>query len=311
MNQPSELMRVGAMPESLEARLKHTELMPAEDHLRPRRHSLWETVPLFVGTSLLTVVILGWWAPSIVLLMSMMFMIFMGLWTVRRRQVRAVDENMRAIKLLNDGRVEEAGEVFETLARSEQRSWGHAVFVFNRGVAHMLEGRLRRAFSLFNAVYYSRAFRWGAHRGYEPLLLIEMGTCASLLGWGREAEEYRDKARKLLPKEEFPRLLILEAMIEARRGRHAEVIRMIRDQWTLAEHVVRPPTLRSLRVIMAFAMERQGLSNTEDFALLMDAARPERFDPTGRFNEYDYLGTEWPEIRDFLVRYRFSVAQSK
>src|SRR5690606_2557643 len=138
--------------DSLETRLKRTELMPAEDHLRPRRHSLWETVPLFVGTSLLTVVFLGMFAPSFFVVMALFTVVFAAFWTARRRQVWAVDANMQAIKLLNAGHVREAGEKFEELARTEQRTWGHAVFVFNRGVAHMLEGRLQRAFSIFNAV---------------------------------------------------------------------------------------------------------------------------------------------------------------
>jgi tetratricopeptide (TPR) repeat protein len=274
--------------------------MPAEDHLRPRRHSLWETVPLFVGTSLLTVVFLGMFAPSFFVVMALFTVVFAAFWTARRRQVWAVDANMQAIKLLNAGHVQEAGEKFEELARTEQRTWGHAVFVFNRGVAHMLEGRLQRAFSIFNAVYYSRAFRWGAHRGYEPLLLIEMGSCAALMGWTKEANDYLTKAKKLLPHDEFPRLVILEALLAARRGNFREVVTKIRDNWTLAEDVVRPPTLRSLRVLMAFSMERLGMTQTADFELLIEAARPEPgFGP----NEYDYLGVEWPEMRDFLVRY--------
>jgi tetratricopeptide (TPR) repeat protein len=233
-------------------------------------------------------------------------LILAGFWTARARQSRAVQKNLHAIQLLNEGHVEEAGEVFERLAQSEMRSWGHAVFVFNRGVAHMLAGRLQRAFSLFNAVYYSRAFRWGSHRGYEPLLLIEMGTCAALLGWMKEAEDYRKKALDCLPQSEFPRMLILDALILVRSGRHQEAISVISRDWDAAEHVIRPPSLRSVRVLMGFAMEATGMANSQDFRLLMEASKPERFNPHASFNEYDYLGVQWPQMLDFLRRRGFT-----
>lgn len=306
MNPRTDLIHTGTMAQGLESRLKHTELMPAEDHLRPRRHSLWESIPIFVGTSALTVFFLGWFGPSFFVLTVFFMLILAGFWTARARQSRAVQKNLHAIQLLNEGHVEEAGEVFERLAQSEMRSWGHAVFVFNRGVAHMLAGRLQRAFSLFNAVYYSRAFRWGSHRGYEPLLLIEMGTCAALLGWMKEAEDYRKKALDCLPQSEFPRMLILDALILVRSGRHQEAISVISRDWDAAEHVIRPPSLRSVRVLMGFAMEATGMANSQDFRLLMEASKPERFNPHASFNEYDYLGVQWPQMLDFLRRRGFT-----
>ncbi len=205
----------------------------------------------------------------------------------------AVRQNQNAVNLLNAGHVEEAAQIFDRLTHTERNTSAHAVYVFNRAVAYVLQGRPRRAYSLFNAVQKSRAFSFGFSNMYLPLLYVEMGTCLALLGHLEQAHQYRQQAYQKLKKEEHGRIMFLDALLLARGGQFGAVVQSLRGRDQEAEAMLRVPTRRALRAIHAYALRRLGEQDSTRFRTLVEGARSRR-------GEYDWVGAEWPEFRRFL-----------
>jgi tetratricopeptide (TPR) repeat protein len=268
------------------------ELMPPEAQYNPSRSfggGVLTTFFVFFGAAFALI----WFSASVMPILLLMTGYFARAFVMRAAHANAVQKNQSAVNLLNAGRVDEAAALFDQLTSSERRSPAHAVYVFNRAVAFVLQGRPRRAFSLFNAVRKSRAFTFGFSSSYLPLLHVELGTCLALIGELEEARRHRDRALKMLDGPHRGRLVFFEALLLVREGRLPEADHLIRRRWHDAEAVLRVPTLRGLRVIHAFVLRRLNGSRSEARAVL-ERLRPHR--P----GEFDWIAAEWPEFRAFL-----------
>jgi len=275
-------------------RLKVTELMPPEDYYRPQVRSPGARGLAWFLIWMIATFMLFWSTASMTAVGSLILVASLLLYWQRHSQVDAVESNQDAIQLLNEGSVDDAARRFEELAKEEQKTHGHAVFVHNRAVAYMLQGKLKRAFSLFNAVDRSRHFRWGPNRSYEPLLYAEMATCLALMGEMSEARDYRDIASSKLPRSEMPRLALVDTIIGLRQRRYEDVLRLLDGVWHDARDLLRVPTFRALMLLRAYALDNYGTGYEDQIRGLISSAT------TGRRGEFDYLATEWPEFRQFL-----------
>lgn len=269
--------------------------MPPEDHYRPQKRSPGTRGVLWFGIWIVATFTLFWTTASMTAIGAVLLVLSIGFYWQRHTHLGAVEENQGAIQLLNAGYVDEAADRFEALTRQEKRTTGHPVFVHNRAVAYMLQGRLRRAYSLFNAVDYSRHFRWGANRAYEPLLYVEMATCLALLGDLGEARTYRDRAARSLPSSENARLAVVDAILGLRVERPGDVLRMFDRIWNDASELLRPPTFKAMMLLKAYALQMYGPDYEHRIRQLI--AEATRGSSAG---DFDYLSAEWPELRHFF-----------
>lgn len=282
------------LPATLPQRIKTTELVPAESYLRPKRRRIIGAAIAFGVSATVTFVLLNTFS-SLILIVALLTIIG-AVARVRMEDARAVETNQRAIALLNEGYIDEAAGAFEDLARTHSETAGHAVYVFNTGVAYMLQGRLRRAYATFNAVLLSRRFLYGAHGNHEALLLSEMAVAAALMDWREDAQRLLKRAAKRVPNDEMARLALADAVLSMRGGSPQLALEVIRRNGPSAEQLLRPPTIRALMVVRAFALEQLGRYEEADEAVL-------RLMPI-RHGEFDWLGAEWPAMRAFLAQIR-------
>jgi Flp pilus assembly protein TadD len=244
------------------------------------------------GTALITMALLNVFS-SLFFIVTMLILLAM-ISRARLEDSRGIEANQHAIALLNDGQVDEAARAFQELARSFEHADGHAVYVFNTGVSFMLQGNLRRAFAVFNAVKLSRRFGFGPHSTHEPLLHAEMSACAALLGWTDEAQSLRARAFRRLSHEEHARLALTDAILALRAKDPRLALEVIRRHGPSAEGLLRPPTIRALMILRAFALEELRAFDEADQAV-------RRLMPI-RPAEFVWLGAEWPEMRAFLAK---------
>lgn len=281
-------------------RLQMSELMPPEANYRPKRRS--GGLNLLTSFSIFFMATIGllYFSSSILPIFVLLGILFTSSLYHRHAQLQAVEENQSAVLLLNAGDVDEAADVFERLTESERHTRAHPIYVFNRAVAYMLQGRLKRAFSLFNAVKHSRHFHFGAGRGYLPLMYIEMASCLALMGHLEDARDHLRRAHKGLAGPDLARTAFPEAVVGLRAGRPNAVIQRLSKQWRLAEDLLRVPTMRALRLLLAFAYELDGADPAHVARLLsaIDDPRP---------GEFDWVCTEWPELREFVRRNGFAL----
>jgi tetratricopeptide (TPR) repeat protein len=281
------------LPVLYKERIQPTELVPAETWLRPRRRRASAGL-VFLATAFFTIFVLKAFSPIFILFAVMALVVIIS--RVRVEDARAVEANQDAIALLNDGRFDEASQAFEGLAQTYNKTNGHAVYVFNTGVAFMLQGKLRRAFAVFNSVLISKRFAYGAHGNHEALLLAEMAACAALLGWKEDADKFRRRAAKKLKGDEVTRLSVADVIIALRGGAPKAALEIMRRNGPTAEDVLRPPSVRALLIMRAFALEELKAHREADDAVRnVMPIRP---------GEFDWLGQNWPEMRNFLSNIR-------
>ncbi len=272
-----------------------TDLMPPENYLRPGRFSRFWVVYLGLVGSLSSAVLLLIAAPSLAVVSFLICIVVMSAAVAgRRAATRAHASNQRAINLLNAGEVDSAADVFEDLARKRRFTHGHVVFVYNCAVAALLQGRHQRALSIFNAVEASGQVRKAFMRNLEPNLYIEMGCCLALTGKLEEARRYLHRASHLLQPPEDGRLLFLEAVVAVRSGDFASAAARIDEQWRRAEGSLRGPTIRTLRLVHAFALRQLGQGSSDKFRTLVAGAQP------ADRNDFRWSTLQWPEFDDFV-----------
>lgn len=270
--------------------------MPPEDHLRPSRVSgFWLVYVILVATLSTAILTLLWGFGGVSLLLSIG--VVGGTIGLRRGASKANETNQRAINLLNAGEVDEAGAIFERLAQKRRLSHGHVVFVYNCAVAALLQGRHQRALSIFNAVEQSGRMRKRFLRNLEPNLYIEMGCCLALTGNLDEARKYLRRASHLLRPPEDGRLLFLEAVLAVRSGDCAAAAARIDEQWRRAEGSLRGPTIRTLRLVHAFALAKLGQQDTQKFRTLVAGAQP------ATQVDFHWSTVSWPEFDTFVRQF--------
>ncbi len=268
------------------------DMMPPEERYRPRASYGGGVVSTFLVV-FLTVFTVLWLTTSVFPAMLFVIIFFGRVLFQHAAHSAAVEQNQTAVHLLNSGRVGEAAGIFDSLTSSERKTNAHPIYVFNRAVAFVLEGRPRRAYSLFNAINRSDAFSHGIARRYQPLLHVELGTCLALMGQLEEARGWRRKAVDRLHPRDRGRIVFLDALLHARYGDWAAGADYIAEHLDSAQHALREPMLRALHVLHAFALRQSGAPRH------LVARKLEPVDPW-LDGEFDWLGTDWPEMAKFL-----------
>jgi hypothetical protein len=284
--------------------------LPAERHHRPVGRVRWYlgTLPAAAGLGLGLGVVMALAPGPPWIVVALLWAGLVGRSIGQRgRSQRMIRVNDEAQALLAAGEVARASAMFETLCRSSRGMPGlHSLFVYNRGVAYLRAGEPQRARALFLAVLRGGWFaRGGVFSGYRPLLFAALASAAAIEGdvddairWQRAAHDSVFEAKRGI-------LLVVDAMIAARGERWAEVVRAVDEGWTRAENLLTASHLRILRLLRAFALERdprasyRGESPDAEIRAGLAAARP------FQSGEFDHLVARWPDFRQFLVRHGF------
>lgn len=220
----------------------------------------------------------------------------------RRRMFQWLREAEEGVAFMAAGEYDRAAAVFDPLCRRSRRTPTlHSLFVYNRSVLALETGRLESAVEGLRAVVEAG---WIRERGtlaiYYPALLGKLALGEALLGQLTAAETWQRRAHRACIPAKSGSLLLVDAVIAARRGNHDALLEHIQTEWTRAENMMTIQQLRTVRLLEAFALAQlQGgeyRRPSRDDELLRALARA-REAPVG---SYDYLATAWPAMREFL-----------
>lgn len=280
------------------------DVVTIEPWFRPSTRSTWyqATLPLalilgagigLVGTAV---------SPSIIVLA---FAALVSSSFLRRRRMhQALRDNDEAVALLAAGEHERAASVFDELCRRARSiPTLHCVFVYNRAVVHIECGEHERAVSLLVAVVQAGWLRSSGALGvYYASVLGRLAMAEALRGQLAQAEAWQRLAHANTSEAKRGSLLLVDAIILARRGKDEAVLSTIDKGWRRAENLLPTKHLRSIRLLEAFCVERLAgkyrVESKQD--QLSDALRAAGQAPPGA---YDFLAIAWPDLASFVRKH--------
>ncbi len=282
------------------------DVLPTEGHYRPLRRSAWysRSVPTALGLGL-SVGVLSTWLSPLTLWVSLAGLVG---WSIARRwrMYRFLRANDDGVAMLVSGEFAAAAEVFDKLCMGSTTMPAlHSIFVYNRAVTHLESGELDRAVALLCAVLHGG---WITSKGalavYYPNVLSRLAIAEALRGRLEQAQAWRERAHTATSAPKQGALLLLDIVVEARSGHYKRVVELIEDGWGRAENHLTARQLRTLRLLQAFALERQGgaadyraVSRETDLLRALEGAR------AGRAGEFGAMLAHWPELEDFARRH--------
>lgn len=221
----------------------------------------------------------------------------------RRRMFRYLKENEDGVALIAAHEYESAAVLYERLCRKVRRVPAlHSLFVFNRSIVDLETGRLGSAAEGLRAVVQAG---WIRERGsmsiYYPGVLGKLAIAEALLGQLAAAETWQQRAHAACSKAKEGSLLLVDAVIAARRANFEGLLERVREHWGRAENLMTVKHLRVVRLLEAYALaqskgcEYRQPSREEEFRMALARVREA---PRGA---YDYLANAWPEMREFLA----------
>jgi hypothetical protein len=215
------------------------------------------------------------------------------LWA-RRAGVEWNKSNAQAVRLIGEGRPDEAAVILDgVLRRSRLFPVAYSLYLWNRAVADTRRGRFSDARALCTSVLAARWFERRLFRHYVPAVKISLGLVEALAGDLDAAERWRREAHALLTSESSNAALPLDVLVATRRGQLDEAEALLRARWTAAEASLPARDMKLLRVLRAFIASRRTAVDRSEVDQWLAGARPV---PKGMF---DYVGTAWPEFAAF------------
>lgn len=276
----------------LERRVSPGELLPPEPHYTsPGMLRTMVRVNAIFGVALIGVLAIATVLPPLQMLVFALGGIgFAGIWLFRA--IQAAKRNVAAGQELKAGRVDEAAETFEKLARKHQFHPHHPLFVHNRATCYLVNGELKRAVSLFNAARRSeelQPFTAGRTQDYPT---TQFALALALLGEHQEGDRILSEVEDDTQHEVFGLTVLPRAVIMLRSGHPQEAVDHLTRHWSDAEGLAGSRTAKALRVVRAFALEQTG-GDAGEIEQLMAGISP--YEP----REIEWLWVEWPELKSF------------
>jgi hypothetical protein len=213
------------------------------------------------------------------------------------------EENARVVAMLSDGKVEQAARALDALltrARVSPRS--HAVILVLRAALFSRTNDPTTAKKILVAVHESKLLGaeitspWNA-RVRSALALVD-ATQGDLDAAEMWLEPLRDVASDDLARE----LLVSRAVVDARRGRYAEVVAAVDYAASVAE--LGDQQKRTLAILRAFSIEQStpdGTRAADVESSLRDVGPIEPW-------EIDSLRSAWPTLTAFCAAHRLGLA---
>ena len=276
--------------------------LPEEPHLRPGHTGLARRLLLWLGVSgtlfalhlLLSPRLAGVEPTRLILGTGALFLALAAAFFLRASaQLRAFTlANAEATALVYEGRFDEACARFEANARRFRSPSLHPISVHNLADTLLHRGQLERALSLGAAVAtYRGLLRSPLVAASAPSLVA---TCYALLGDLDSAKAWLPEARDAARLVACENALVPEVIVACREGRFAEAIGRIEERRRQIDGSLAGHDLRTLRVLLAFALSQTENASEAALAEARALARP------SFAGELDYLATRWPELKPFL-----------
>jgi hypothetical protein len=219
-------------------------------------------------------------------------------WMVVRLRRGAV-LNGEGLRLLARGELDQAQALFEGMAKKYHSvPTLRAMALHNVAWTLVRRGELHRGLHVLVGVAQGSAL--ASFKLLKPSVAANLAAIYALLGeldaaaqWATEAEALRERSAD--PRPLLGSIALSRAIIDCRRGEHAEALRRLDHEWGVLEEAVTGETLRPLRLVRAFALSQT--SGPRDGGAVDSVLAPLR---EGRSDTLRYLGTEWPELRGFM-----------
>ncbi len=221
-----------------------------------------------------------------------------------RQMRRFAAENNAAIAMLVRGEHQRAHAVFWAWAERTRMPYVNAVARYNVATVLVHRGELEHAIETYidSEVHFEKALKRAA---LYRTSAVEIAYAYALLGntdkateWLKHADD-RKNAHPTMPSF-VAQNVSARALLECRSGRPAEAARLLDDSWNECEALLAGASLRSLRVIRAFAQATADVRNAGVAERTLSDMRP-AYD-----GEFDFLGVAWPEMAAFLAAHQLT-----
>jgi tetratricopeptide (TPR) repeat protein len=222
-----------------------------------------------------------------------------GLITSARRQARQFNhENLIAFDALHSGELGKAHEILDYWSDLHSNRQIRVLSRHNLATVWMQQSKLEEARKLHqdNSEYELKSLR---RMGLPQLSAACVAYAHALLGELDAATKWLAIAKTRsqppqVPNAEPTRLLV-EAIVELRRGHPDVAAKLLDDNWPMIEGRVVALSLRPYRLLRAFARSAAGPREVGRAHDDVDSVRP-RYP-----SEHAFLGAQWPEMAAFLA----------
>jgi len=161
---------------------------------------------------------------------------------------------------------------------------------YNRAMAMLKQGRHEETIALLGEVD-----RAGGVIGLDPAIASNLAYVYALVGNVQLAEEWLRETRLRTTNNTGMPNILPEIAVDIRAGRAADVRKRLDDQWRSIEAALTGTRLRPVRVLRAFAIAvSSDMRDSGAIEHVIAGLRPARYD------EFAYLGKNWPELDQFL-----------
>lgn len=223
---------------------------------------------------------------------------------VFRRQHAAHDKGIEA---LARGELEIARQTFWQCAETTRSPMLAALASHNLAWVLMRQGAIRQAVEVLENNL--RLFSTQLHAvRMHAMSEVDLALDQALLGELDAAEQSFVRADASAAKGRVPPFSAMRALtravIDCRAGRQEAAAKALADGWAELEVASPGEVMRLLRVVRAFARTAAGPREAGAAAAHLDGMRP------AYHGEFDFLGSAWPEMEQFLVSHQLTRAKA-
>lgn len=227
-------------------------------------------------------------APDVAALMFCMLITYYAVLRMRRnkRSARVAAAHAATSALLVNGNLEAgAASIDGVLEDVRHTPPVHCIMLVQRAQLFLRLGDADRALAILEAVRDShwlddKRLAQGASSLASAFAMTQLAR-----GDLDEAERWAKEAHAKIREKERVQLVLIDALVDARRARYAEAARRIDAGWKEAEKALAPRALDLLRFVRAFVADALG----------------EKARPPGDVDVADLIGA-WPEMRAFAAK---------
>ena len=215
---------------------------------------------------------------------------------VLRRQVRRANARLGASgSLIQHRKLRDAEESLLAIARAAGgNKQVHGLALLQLAGVYSLRGEPQRALELLCVVNKNTSVR-RMQPHLAELIPFHIARAFALLGEIDAAEgwlAHGQKRRNFLQEHTAD---VVQALVRARQGRHADAVALLDKHWQLLETSATGDAMKAQRAVLAFCLEKLGADNEKRCELLLAGARPFGDEVRG-------IAWPWPDMMEFLRR---------
>lgn len=225
---------------------------------------------------------------------------FRRLWRLLEMIDRKCQDGSRLAAL---GELDEAARIYESVCDdAKQHRKRHATAVGSLGAIALKRGEFDDAGALLeSAIRNGRLRAGGTFQEVFHAFATHLATLHALRNDLGPAWEWLRKARSSTTELGARELTVIEALLSCRAGQLEDALELLDKEWPRMEELLHHRQRLLAFIIALFCMRQLGGDKYRQTLghLRPDAMREELL--SGSLASFQYLGTEWPEMREFLA----------